>query len=223
MTNLSPLKHYTKHHLPLTNDKFLEDAMSSSNYDVLRETYPKFISKDQLRKICGISPLSSQYLIKNCIIPSINTGKKTWRYKISLEDVIAYLKAREQKGSMIPKGAVTSTDKKLINPVRSFASIMSKGMEKKVRAYFFYISEGYPDVLTVSGLAEISGVCRKTIMLHIKQGHIKYLKNGVSYLVPKKYALDYLSSPIYINMRHHNKTFERIWGGFQIWIAKSSQ
>jgi hypothetical protein len=222
MTNVGWLKHSKKHHLPLTNDKFREDAMCRSKYDMLKADYPKYISKDQLRKICNISPLSASYLINNGIIPVIDTGKKTWRYKISLEDVIAYLDARDKRGSMIPLGAVTSKDKKVKNPAKSFVSLIEQGNGRQVRDYFSYISEDYPDVVRVSDIVEISGMCKKTILLHIQLGYIKHLKSGNGYMIPKAYMLDYLSSPSYINAKHSNKYFERIWGGFQIWMSTKS-
>jgi hypothetical protein len=222
MTNLNPLKHYINPHLPLTNDKLGEDTMSASKYDALKGEYPDYISKDQLRKICGISPLSATYLIKNGIIPVIDTGKKTWRYRISIDDVIVYLQERENRGSMIPIGAATSTDKNVKVSAKSFASLINQGMEKQVRSYFAYISEDYPDVISVSDIADISGMCKKTILLHIKLGYIKHLKKGSGYMIPKEYALDYLCGPKYINAKHSTKYFERILGGFQIWLNARS-
>lgn len=196
--------------------------MSESKYNALRETYPQYISKGQLREICKISLLSALYLIENGIIPAIDTGKKTWRYKISLDDVIAYLEKRETHGSMIPIGAATSTDKNVISPSKSFSSLIARGMEKQIRAYFAYISEDYPDVISVGDLAEIGGLSKKTIFKHIKLGYIKHLKNRRSYKIPKTYALDYLSGINYIQAKHNTKSFERIWGGFQIWLSAKS-
>lgn len=80
-------------------------------YETLKNQYPEFISLDQLYRICRIAKRSALYLIQHGIIPAIDTGRTTWRYKIAIDDVITYLQRREQTGSMIrmiPMGAVTS-------------------------------------------------------------------------------------------------------------------
>jgi len=83
----------------------MEDAMNQvkqGKYESLREQYPPHISLDQLHRICGIAKRSAKYLVEHGIIPAQDTGRQTWRYKIALDDVIIYLRRREQVGSMIP-------------------------------------------------------------------------------------------------------------------------
>ena len=58
------------------------------------------VSLDQVTKICRIAKRNAKYLVDNGIIPYTDTGKKTWHYKIALEDVIDYLRRREKVGSI---------------------------------------------------------------------------------------------------------------------------
>ena len=55
----------------------------------------EYLSKGQFCKECHISKATALYLIKNRLIPTINTKKKTKRYWIARSDMLAYLRARE--------------------------------------------------------------------------------------------------------------------------------
>ena len=149
----------------------------SNKYDRLRAEYPEYISKIQLYKICGISPLSATYLLDNGIIPAIDTGKATWRYKIRLEDVIAYLRKREKLGSMIPPGSVSSRYKRPNNLRKSYAMFIAEGGEQEIAAYFTHIYTGFPDVLTADDIVEMTGIDRKTVLRLLQVGKIKSITN----------------------------------------------
>ena len=100
-------------------------------YESLKAKYPERISLNQLYQICRISKRSARYLLKNGVIPCIeNSGNKTWRYSIAIDDVITYLRRREQWGSMIPKGmANNAREKKHLPPICT-------DDKKKVISYF---------------------------------------------------------------------------------------
>ena len=117
-------------------------------YEKLKTKYPSYISLEQLCTICHIAKRTARYLVTNGIIPSIDTGRKTWRYKILIDDVITYLRQREQKGSMVPKGAVNS--RKTSRRKRSFSQEIAPGDEHEVVEYFTCIYADYPDVLTTA-------------------------------------------------------------------------
>lgn len=190
--------------------------MCRNKYDMIRTQYPKFISKDQLHKICSISKLSAAYLIQNGIIPAVDTGKKTWRYKIDIEDVITYLEKRKKNGRMIPTGAVNSNKPKRLS--LSYSSLVDNRRENQLKEYFSFIYADYPDVLKTSDIVEMTGLCTKTIQLLLKQGEIKSIRNGNRYVIPKKYVLNYVSSQTFIEAKSNSENFKRILGGFLIWI-----
>ena len=112
----------------------MEDAMSAK-YESLRKKYPSYISLGQFYQICHIAKRSALYLLENGIIPSIDTGKKTWRYRIALDDVITYLRRREQWGSCIPPGAVSSRPSTAINKRVSLSTHVKPGDEGNVYRY----------------------------------------------------------------------------------------
>ena len=74
--------------------------MDQQIIDHLKSTYPEVISSDQLYKICRSSKRTVRYYLENNFIPCIDSGKKTRRYQIRLDDVIAFLFEREENPAL---------------------------------------------------------------------------------------------------------------------------
>lgn len=74
--------------------------MKGEKYEFLKEDYPEYISLNQFYRICHISKRGAVYLLENGIVPYNDTGKKTWKYQIRIDDVITYLRRREQVGDI---------------------------------------------------------------------------------------------------------------------------
>jgi len=194
--------------------------MRSNKYQRLREQYPEFISLDQLSKICQIAKRSAKYLVDHGIIPFQDTGKQTWRYKIALDDVITYLHRREQVGSMIPCGAVTSKRpqaERMRSCRRCFAQFVEQGKEAEIAEYFNFIYSEYDDVLTVTDIVEMTGLERSTIQKLLKNGHIKYLEKSPMYVIPRQYLMEFVVTRHFIEHRTSSEIFKKIIGGFQLW------
>lgn len=191
----------------------------SRKYAKLKAEYPEYISKIQLYKICGISPRSASYLLENEIIPAIDTGKSTWRYKIRLDDVIAYLRKREKMGSMIPPGSVSSRYQRPNNPRKSYAMFITEGGEREIAAYFEHIYSRFPDVLTADDVAEMTGISKKTVLRLLQNGIIQSVTNRPKYLVPKPYLLEFVTSPYFIEHKNGTEVFKKVLGGFELWKA----
>ncbi|MDL2324385.1 helix-turn-helix domain-containing protein [Ruminococcaceae bacterium OttesenSCG-928-A16] len=186
-------------------------------YEELRKQYPEYISKIQLYQICGISPLSATYLLQNGIIPCIDTGKRTWRYRIALEDVITYLKKREKTGSMIPRGAVSSRRNYQNGPRVSFSNLIAQGGEQEIAEYFSFIYADCPDILTKGDVADMTGLSTKTILLFLKDGELKSIARYPHYVIPKAYLLEFVSTRRYIECKSNSEVFKKILGGFELW------
>jgi len=193
-------------------------------YKELKDKYPHFISLDEVSKICKIAKRSARYLVEHGIIPAIDTGKQTWRYQISIDDVITYLKRREQVGSMIPPGAVTSRYKNKTTSTnrKSFLQMVSAGQESEVAEYFSFIYAEYNDILTTIDIAEMTGINKSTIMKWAKAGYIKSITDTPKYLFPKEYLLEFVITPRFIEAKTNSELFKKILGGFEIWKTAKS-
>ena len=193
-------------------------------YQELKEQYPEYISLDELSKVCRISKKSARYLVENGIIPAIDTGKKTWRYKIAIDDVIAYLNRREKFGSMIPRGAVNSRKNytRKAGARKSFAQMVQPGQEHEIAEYFSYIYADYGEVLTTADVAEMTGLNKSTVLNLLKAGHIKSLANSPKYLIPKEYLLEFVATQRFIRSQTDSELFKKILGGYEIWKSAKS-
>jgi hypothetical protein len=191
--------------------------MKRKKYDKLREQYPEYISLDQFRCICKIAKRSASYLIQHGIIPAIDTGKLTWRYKIALDDVITYLRRREQWGSMIPPGALNAKRKKSTKRCGSFRSVIGQNEYSIIADYFSFMCTGYPDVLTVNDVSTLTGLVHETILRFIRDGGIDTLQVNRKYLIPKPYLLEFVQTPRLIDVKSYSETFIKVVEGFEAW------
>jgi len=192
-----------------------------NDHKTLLDQYPDFISLDELRRVCRISPKSARYLVEHGIIPAIDTGRITWRYKIAIKDVITYLSNRERLGSMIPPGAVSSHIRDRQNPHisnrKSFSQMVAAGEEWEVAEYFAFIYAEYDEVLTTVDVIEMTGLEKSTVLKLLKAGKIKSIESRPKYLIPKQYLMEFVVSWHFLEARTKSALFMKILGGFEIW------
>ena len=182
-------------------------------YESLKEQYPEYVSLDQMYRICKIAKRSALYLVKHGIIPAVDRNQKTWRYKIALDDVITYLRRREQLGSMIPPGAVTSRQYvKKVGVRKSFSQLVVPGRESEVAEYFSYIYADYEEVLTTADVAEMTGLNKSSIMKLAKAGLIKSLTNMPRYLIPKQYLMEFVVTRRFLEAKTNSGHLEKPQG-----------
>jgi len=194
-------------------------------YATLKNQYPDLLSLDQVHRICRIAKRTARYLVENGIIPAIDTGKKTWRYQIAIDDVITYLDRRDKFGSMIPPGAVTSRYREReakMNNRKSFSELVTQGQEQELAKYFSFIYKNYDDVLTTADIVEMTGLDKSTVQKLLRSGHIKSLERRPTYLVPKQYLLDFVVTRRFLEAKSNSETFKKILGGFEIWKTVKS-
>lgn len=184
-------------------------------YDKLKTEYPAYVSLDQLRVICKIAKRTARYLVTNGIIPVIDTGRKTWRYRISIDDVIDYLRKRDRQGSMIPVGAVNS--RKTNRRKASYSQDVAPGDEYLVAEYFEHLYADYPDILTTSDMAEMTGLHKKSLQRIIEAGHIKVLASSPRCIIPKVYFLRFVASRRFIDVWSNSEAFIKVLEGFKAW------
>lgn len=180
-------------------------------YDYLKQEYPNTISLNQLYQICHISKRSARYLVQHEIIPCTeNSGHRTWRYQIALDDVITYLIRREQFGSMIPCGAATSPK----NVSQHKQPAILSASEHRVEAYFKRMYAKCPDALTVSDIAAVTGLCKATIRNFIRMKHLNAISEGKTYYIPKLWFIEFTKSQHFLRCAGHSDIFKSIINGF---------
>ena len=190
----------------------------NGKYENLKQQYPKYISLDQFYRICRIAKRSARYLVEHGIVPAIDTGRKIWRYQIHIDDTIEYLQRREQWGSLIPSGSVSSRAGGKTVSQFLLSALMNHEAENKTNDFFKQLYANYNDVLTVPEIVEMTGLSKKSVMLLLKNGEIKSITNHPQYIVPKIYLLEFVVSVRFIKMRSNSQVFRQIQEEFEVWL-----
>jgi len=189
-------------------------------YESLKLQYPEYVSLNQLYKICKIAKRTALYLVKNKIIPCVeNKENNTWRYKISIDDVITYLRKREQIGNMIPKGAIKNKYAKKEKPTLPAILTNSK---KIVKSYFVDIFKFQPDVLDTLTVSTMTGLKKQAIRNFIRDGFLKALLYNNVYIIPKEFLIEFVLSEKYLTFRCYSEDYKKIITDFEIWSSNKN-
>ena len=170
--------------------------------------YPDPMGRTDFRKACHIGTRTSIYLLESGLVPCENNGKKTRCYKIAKADVAAYLLRRLTE----PEYYTPPSDWYKNYPQRkppatsliyslNYAAIS----QQKLHSYLKKMTKGYPDVLTVSQIAQITGYQVHTVSRWCTEERVKSFVIRNRYMVPKAWLLDFLTSEEYNNITRKSK------------------
>ena len=170
--------------------------MSTQNrYQHILDSYPEYITKDQMYRICQISKRTCLFLLESGLVPNIDSGKRTRRFKIKTTDVVAYLQQREHSPSLFrpPNGYYS---KKQVSSSQAFSSTDIDNM----RSFYSQLLQRYPDVMMVADVASFTGYHRNSVVIWCSKGYLKSYLVRQKYLIPKEYLLDFLQSDHFISI-----------------------
>ncbi|MDD4532207.1 MAG: helix-turn-helix domain-containing protein [Bacilli bacterium] len=163
----------------------------TTDYSYLRDEYPEIISQDQLYRICRISKRKATWILENGYIPCKDSGKKTRRFKIQIDDVIIYLTKLEKypESLQTPPGIFSSRTK--------FRSI--KQMQEPIDSDKFMIMlkkrwSSSPDALTVDDTVKLTGYCKTTVSEWIAKKKLFGVWYYNKYLIPKDCLIEYMAT-----------------------------
>ena len=163
---------------------------SSDTYQWILDTYPEFITKEQLYPLCKVSKKTAQHYLENGIIPCVNSGKKTRKYTIRTADVVAFLKSRDEDSyaCLAPAGWYKR------EATEHRPRIHSALMQKKLRAALETILGNYPDVMTSAQVTEVTGYHHETVVRWCRKKKIECFCIRKTYWVPKVSLVAYLTA-----------------------------
>ena len=107
-------------------------------------------------RICHISKKTCLFLLESGLVPNIDSGKKTRRFKIKTTDVIQYLHDRDDYPELYkaPDGFYMRDGGK---KAPSFEDVFTKEDLTNMRQYYEILLKDYPDVLNVRRVAQFTG------------------------------------------------------------------
>ena len=135
--------------------------MDQQIIDHLKSTYPEVISSDQLYKICRSSKRTVRYYLENNFIPCIDSGKKTRRYQIRLDDVIAFLFEREENPALYKPRQNYYAGQKKTKRVKVESRTNNIDLALLREFLLEYLSE-YEDVISPKEASDITGYSLNT-------------------------------------------------------------
>ena len=125
-----------------------------------------------------MSKRKAKWLLENGVVPCIDTGKKTWRFQISIDAVVDYLVKRDANSLTVaaPLGIFSSKPtQKSAAPVDLVA----------LQAYTQRLWRNEPDVLTVEKASRISGFSKDTIYHWIYKERLMSIRYMGGHIIPK--------------------------------------
>lgn len=156
------------------------------------QQYPEYITKDQMYRICHISKKTCLFLLESGLVPNIDSGKKTRRFKIKTVDVIQYLKDRDDYPELFkaPDGFYKGKggDKK----APSFDEVFTPEDLIRMRQYYERLLKNNPDVMSVEQVAQFTGYNKNSVSRWCGKKELKCFYIKQRYQIPKEYLLDFL-------------------------------
>ena len=181
------------------------------DYQYIREQYPEIITKDQLYRICRISKRKALWLLENGVIPCEDSGKKTRRFRVRLEDVIEFLERRDagELDAILPQGIFSSSSHPVCQP-RTYLD------SDELRMFILTEWDEQPDMLTVRKAAELCGYSVHTVSGWVRKGTVASAAYHGANLVPKESLARWLASKEGQGIGHMSKVHRRLMEGFRI-------
>ena len=158
----------------------------ATDYTYLYEEYPEVISADQLYRICHISKRKAKWLLEHGYIPCKDSGKKTRRYKIRLDDAIDYLHTLEAAPDLVatPVGAF-NVKRKQLNPAAQIC-------QKEFQQFLYDIWANEADILQIADVQALLGYSAGTIRQWMLRKELRStrLPNGTQ-ITSKKWLVEF--------------------------------
>lgn len=167
-------------------------------YDEIRKQYPETISKDQFYRIARISKATALYLLQSGLVPCRDSGKKTRKYTIRIDDVIVYMIDREIHPEVYqaPRFWYKKRSGKGVSLV-DYQNETLKLSQKESKAFREYLEkqlEGYDDLMKVAEVVEVIGYSDTSVHRWCKDKKIKAFYVSSKFLIPKICLVDFLLS-----------------------------
>ena len=168
------------------------------DYDEIRKQYPETISKDQFYRIAHISKATALYLLQSGLVPCRDSGKKTRRYTIRMNDVIFYMIDREKHPEVYqaPVNWYKKRSGKKLSPAdcKSMSLKLSSRDRKAFRKYIEKRLEDYDDLMKVAEVMEVIGYSDTSIHRWCRGKKLKVFFVSSKFLIPKVSLVDFLLS-----------------------------
>ena len=183
------------------------------DYSFLRDQYPEVITMDQLYRICHISKRKARWLLENGVIPCEDSGKKTRRFKIKLDDVIEFLELRDAGllDDVMPVGIFSSDEYGY--PPRQPRTRLDNGA---LQAFLLDCWVDAPDMPTIPQTASLCGYSVTTLVRWFQKEFFAGIRYRGMILISKVSLAEWLASDRGQSIQQQSTTHQELIEEFQI-------
>lgn len=180
--------------------------MKTSNcYSELLQQFPEYMTKNQMYKVCHISKKTCLFLLENGLVPCIDSGKKTRRFKIETNAVVHYLEDRELRPELYrpPQGFYKKKQSELNRALTEDDLLI-------MRQFYEAALKRYPDVLTTKQVSEFTGYGESSVVRWCSKQQLKFFYIKRRLFIPKEYLIDFLVSWHFIGISVKSETHRKL-------------
>ena len=150
----------------------------------------EYMSGDELYRYLHISKRKMRYLLQNGYIPVIDTGKKTHRYMVKVEDATAFRQQMEQTSDCLFELKGRFNSRKPIPP-------LLEPTPENCKAFAEYLTELWadlPDALSTKTAASLVGYSFQRVQECVREGLILGVTIGNVRYCTKESFIEYVAS-----------------------------
>lgn len=152
----------------------------------------EYLSGDQLYKFLHISKRKMKYLLENGYIPVIDTGKKTYRYRVKQCDAERFKERMEREVDFLKElkgrfGSGNSSQKSALD------YIIEDNERKEFREFLTKLWSKYPDALPAKKAAEIAEISPQRVNELVRKGVIYGMCVGNVQYLSKERLIEYIA------------------------------
>ena len=150
-------------------------------------TLPQVLSGEQVRCALHISKRKCAWMLNNGFIKCQNTGKRTRKYTVLKDDLIAYIEDSEKHPEkyVTPEAEFSSAKYGNNNKPRPRKSGFPSSLPVGFREWLEQEFETVPDALTIPQVIVTTGYTDNSVDRWIRQGHLKYVNTQTTKIISK--------------------------------------
>lgn len=152
----------------------------------------EYLSGDQLHRFLHISKRKMKYLLENGYIPVIDTGKKTYRYRVKKCDAEKFKEKMERESDFLAelKGRFGSRDS---SSTVALECAITDDEREEFRKFLTKLWKKYPDALPAKKAAELADISAQRVNELVRKGVVYGMRVGnVQYLAKERF-IEYMA------------------------------
>ena len=172
----------------------------------IKKNYTDPLSSEDVRIILKISKRKASWLLQNGYIKCFDSGKKTRRFTVMVNDLIDYIERVESGKLIIPSAGGLFTAKETATHLDVVA--FPKNLPNDFRKWLEKEWRKEKDALIQVDIVKLTGYAEKTIRRWVARGDLTCIQVPGGYVIPKSSLIDYYCGKGYQTLEKSEKHIE---------------